>query len=245
MLLSLFAHTQNTCVDSSSYIQYKALESDSFRILNTVLGKDGGLIRMGYFLNGETRSKPFILKTKKDGEISWCKKIGTPFIVEYSQFETIEEAENGNIFLFLHTSNISTTPFRYLVLAPNGSLIYENKIGFSNIHLTSGLNTVETTLLSKFGQDSMLVVFTYTGTSVTAHWITVCTVSNSGHLGQAFTYYPAAGTAYHFNYTQANISNKTIRLFGTSMFLNNCLNSNGSALPNFSSIEIDWETKKQ
>lgn len=243
VLIGNVAKCQNFCADSSTYIQYKSLLNDSLRIQKTILTRDGSTIRMGYFLNGEKRDKPFILKTTSNGMVGWCRKITTSVQgFEYLSFENVEEASNGNIFLMLRSSIRSSSPFRFLILSPTGNIIHQDKIGFSNIPMTIGVGEV-TPLVSRFGQDSMLLVFSYNGPLSERQWLTLCTISNSGQIGQAVTYYPPTGTAYGLSYTQATIKGRVIKLHGTSLFLNKCILTNLSPATNFSSLEIDWDTK--
>jgi gliding motility-associated-like protein len=242
-LYSYYTNAQNICIDSSSHFQYKTLVNDSFRVQKTILTKDSSKISIGFFLNGVSRSKAFISKINSKGEVSWFKKITAPFVSGIAELENIEEAANGNIFVTFIRGQLDNKPFFYLVFSPSGNLLFQNKFGLPNNQINLETATITTSLVSKFGADSMLMVLIHPVNAVTSDGMTLLTVSNNGQIGQGITYAPPMITTYSSYYSKCKIEGNNIFLYGSTQFVNTCM-INFFEQPAYAKLQIDWNTKQ-
>lgn len=188
LLSSAYVKAQNICVDSSSHIRYLSQLNDSLRVEKTILTKDSGKVMVGRFVKSQFPGKSFIIKIDRRGEVTWFKKITSPFASGLSEIQSIGEAENGNIFVAFNYSG-GIRPFNYLVFSRDGTLVFQNCFGIANNEYAS-INLPQTSMITKFGPDSMLVVLIHPVNAVTLDGMTLLTISNEGKIGQAVSYAP-------------------------------------------------------
>lgn len=243
-IFSSYSNAQNLCIDSSSYIRYQTQLNDSIRLEKTILSKDSSKISVGYFLNGSVAhsGKSFIYRTNKNGDIDWFKRITSPFINSTTEIESLEEAENGNIFITIINGQLGNNPFSYCVFSPNGNLIAQNEFGIAN-NSYSISNSRKVSLVTRFGVDSMLFILIHPVNAVTTDGMTLLTVSNNGQIGQGIIYAPPIVTTNNAYYSKCRIVGNTIFLYGGAQFNNTC-KINSFEQPGYATLTIDWNTKQ-
>lgn len=187
--------------------------------------------------------KAFITKIDRKGDVSWFKKITAPFAGGNGDFESIDEASNGNIFITTNSVQADNKPFFYLVFSPSGNLLYQNKFGITNNPEILGNAAVNTSLVTRFGTDSMLLVLMHPVTSGN-QGMTLLTVSNDGPLGQAVTYAPPIGTTFSPYYSKCKIEGNNIFLYGGTQFYSNGCVINSFSQPAYVALKIDRSTKQ-
>jgi gliding motility-associated-like protein len=241
-LIAAMARAQDSCSDSSTHLQYRSLAGDFLRIEKTILTTDGSKVSIGVIRDDHTGTRGFVSRIDKAGEVLWFKKFTAPFAAGECQFESVTEAANGNIFVATESVQSDNQPYFLLVLSPGGELLFQRKLGFTNIPRL-GNRFVRTPLLTTFGRDSVLVLFQSEPETGEGELLTLCTLDNSGQPGQAFTFSAPAATLHAPYFDRCRRRGDIIELFGVTQFWNGCL-VNSEMQPAFCYLKIDWREKK-
>jgi len=237
------AKAQNFCADSSSHFKYSSLSGDRLTVEKTILLKDSSKLIVGSIIERQSLVRGFISKIDKNGFVAWFKKITAPYGNGETEIESVAEAANGNIFAATTSAQPDGKPYFLVVFFPNGEIVSEQKIGFSNIPFL-GNRLVRIPLISQFGVDSMLINFYANPTASTeGELLTLCTTDNLGQPGQAYTFNAPIVTIRSSYFDKCRINANSIELFGVTEYWHGCL-VNGVERPAFAYIKIDWPSKQ-
>ncbi|MCB0739827.1 MAG: gliding motility-associated C-terminal domain-containing protein [Chitinophagaceae bacterium] len=238
---------QNFCLDSSIHERYSTLSpnSDSIMFHKQIKTADGGALLIGHFKKTNSNGYGIVVRFNKDGSLRWAKRIVSNPFSGYIAFETIAEANNGNIHIIARFNNgiyDSRPPFFLLVLSQNGILINQKRIGFTN---SPNLNNkfVRTSLILNYGTDSLLYIFSGQINAFTENQLFLITADNSGVIGSStiINMQPSGGWDAPV-FRNGRFSGNKLILYGSSGFIGQCVNgsSNGFA---FFTIEINITNK--
>lgn len=242
------ANAQNICMDSSSHIQYKTLPNDSLRVLKTIFTKDSSKISIGFFLKDASAFSNlfFASKTNKSGETVWFKKITSPNFSGKSELQSLGEAANGNIIIAGTNPVTATEPFFYIILSPQGQLLYQNNIDITNAGLNlNNAYPIWVSNITQYGTDSLLFCITHPlyRAPEEPDAITLLVTSNDGVPGSSWSFIRPPITYYEPYFDRCKIEGDYIYLYGSSNFINTCMIS---FIPQsaYTYLKINWKTKQ-
>ena len=247
VFFSIFTNAQNICADSSVHIRYSTLNpnSDSVILHKQIKTADGGAIAIGHIKSATAYGHGIIMRFNQDGGLMWSKMIASNPFSGYIAFESIEEAQNGNMHIIARFNNGThdgRPPFHLLVFSPNGNVINQKRIGVSNsINLNNKF--VRTSLILKYGTDSLLYIFSGQTNAFTENQLFLMTADNSGAIGSStiINAQPSGGWDAPV-FRNGKLNGKDLILYGSSGFIGQCVNGSSNG-PAFFSIKIDMTTK--
>lgn len=206
---------------------------------------DGGVLAIGHLKSATSNGHGIIIRFNKDGSLRWSKIIASNPFSGYIGFENIEEAHNGNIHIIARFNNGThdgRPPFHLLVFSTNGDVINQKRIGVTNsINLNNKF--VRTSLILKYGTDSLLYIFSGQTNAFTENQLFLVTADNSGAIGSStiLNAQPSGGWDAPV-FRNGKLNGRNLVLYGSSGFIGQCVNGSSNGL-GFFSIKIDITAK--
>lgn len=247
LFISSFANAQNLCVDSSTHERYSTLLplSDSVMLHKQIKTADEGTIIIGHLKTTRANGYGIVIRMNKNGTLRWSKKIISNPFSGFIALETIEEAYNGNIHIIARYNNGTYDgrwPFHLLVLSPDGDVLSQKIIGFTN---SPNLNNkvVRSSLILKHGTDSLLYVLSGQINAFTENQLFLIITDNWGVVGSStiINMQPSGGWDAPV-FRNGKLKGTHLNLYGSSDFVGQCVNGSSNGLA-FFSIEIDLRSK--
>lgn len=247
LFVSVISYSQGDCRDSSFLIRYRFEGKGHLRIEATASLKDSGKVfNCSFFsltLTGYVEN--FIVKINKAGDIVWVKRINdTQFPLLPFSVETIVEGSNGNLFVTLVSANLNTKPNGYIVLSGEGDIINQKRIDILNIPGINSYGQGKSLVLS-YGNDSMLLVFTYIISGIYGDKYFIVPTDLNGTMGNGYFFsgpdISRSGTLFYLGAVESN----NINLWATTRNYNSVPCQPGYIITDeFTYLSIDWRTKE-
>lgn len=235
------------CVDSSVHLRFSTLSpnSDSLMLHKQINTADGGTIAIGHLRSPTSNGYGIMIRFNKDGSLGWSKMIISNPFSGYIAFESIEEAQNGNIHIIARFNNGThdgNPPFHLLVFSPNGNVINQKRIGITNsINLNNKF--VRTSLILKYGADSLLYIFSGQTNAFTENQLFLMTADNSGSIGSSTIINAQLSGGWDAPvFRNGKVNGNDLILYGSSGFIGQCVNGSSNGLA-FFSVKINMTNK--